>query len=120
VIEHRPYGIDDPYKRLASERSPARPRGGRRAPDRLPHGALRHRGVGDARARRRASERHPALPLAAGLWTALLPALPGGAYGYTIHATDGDGVHASPRFDLDVARRRRADRVAGRGSTPTA
>ena len=112
MIEHRPYGIDDPYKRLATERHPRDPEAGdapqigfRTAPSATAAWVMLERDG--------APERHPALPLAAGLWTALLPALPGGAYAYTIHATDGAAVHASARFDLDVARRRSADRVAG-------
>ena len=112
MIEHRPYGIDDPYKRLATERHPRDPEAGdapqigfRTAPSTSEAWVMLERdGV---------PERHPAQSLATGLWTALLPALAGGAYAYTIHATDGATVHASPRFGLDVARRRRADRVVG-------
>jgi alpha-glucosidase (family GH31 glycosyl hydrolase) len=112
VIEHRPFGIDDPYKRLATERHPRDPVAGD-APQIGFRTALSATEAWVMLERGGAPERLPALPLAAGLWTALLPALGGGAYAYTIHATDGAVEQASPRFGLDVARRRRADRVAG-------
>jgi alpha-glucosidase (family GH31 glycosyl hydrolase) len=112
VIEHRPFGIDDPYKRLATERYPRDPEAG----DAPQIGFRTSPGASAAWVRLErdgASERHPAADLGDGVWIAPLPALEAGSYGYTIHVEDAGSEHASDRFELGVARRRRADRVAG-------
>lgn len=117
MIEHRPYGHDDPYKRLRIERFPRDPEAG----DAPQIGFRTDPGASEAwltLSRGGARERHDARATGPGWWTVLLPPLPAGAHGYTLHARDAAGEHASDRFALDVARPRRVDRVLGATADP--
>ena len=93
MIDHRPFGIDDPYKPLPVERFPRDPVAGDavRLGFAAPGAAAAHVEV---RGPAGASE-HPAQPLGSGFWTAELPPLPAGAWGYTIHARDAGGARPS-------------------------
>lgn len=111
MIEHAPYGNDDPYKRLPTERYPRDPEAGqavqvgfRTLPD-----------VGEAwltLEREGASERIPAQSLGRGLWQAQLPALEAGRFRYTLHARGPGGEEGTEAFDLPVGRWRVAARLA--------
>ena len=110
MIEHRPFGIDDPYKRLRCERYPRDPVAGD-APQigfRTPASASE---AWLTLERDGSRQRYEAQALGDGTWLALLDALEPGTYGYTIHARDGAQEHTSARFGLEVARQRRVERA---------
>ncbi len=110
MIEHRPFGIDDPYKHLVDERSPRDPEAG----DALQIGFRTAASASEAwltLERDGTRERHEAQSLADGTWVALVEALEAGTYSYTIHARDGAEEYTSARFGLEVARARRVDRA---------
>jgi hypothetical protein len=110
VIEHRPFGIDDPYKRLASERSPRDPV----ALDALQIGFRTATAAAEAWVvleRDGAQQRHPAQAVDACTWLAQLGPLEAGTHSYTIHARADGREHASERFALDVARERRVEQA---------
>ena len=115
MIEHRPYGNDDPYKRLVNERYPRDPVAG----DAPQIGFRTSPAAGAAWVvleRDGSSERHDALHLGQGNWLALLPSLTAGAYAYTLHASEAGQEQVSSRHQLPVASRRSAHSVAGSAS----
>ncbi|MEX2540907.1 MAG: TIM-barrel domain-containing protein [Trueperaceae bacterium] len=107
MIIHRPYGIDDPYKRLPTERFPRDP---------LPGEAVT---VGFETAERASRawlivtggsedqrEGHclPALSLGRGRWIAELGAVDTGSYGYRIRAEIDGKEETSEEYSFDVGR----------------
>jgi alpha-D-xyloside xylohydrolase len=101
MISHKPYGIDDPYKRLPTERFPRDPQ---------PGDAVQVGFETTATASRawvvvtKAGETHcfPALGQGRGLWTADLGECESGSCDYRIHAViDGREV-MSEEFSFDV------------------
>ena len=116
---HRPYGIDDPYKRLPTERFPRDPEAG----DTVQIGFRADADVEGAHVELRhpdgATSDHPAQPLGDGLWSATLPALPAGAHAYTIRTRTPAGRQDSETFDLPVGRWRVADRLYDVETTET-
>ncbi len=109
MIDHRPFGIDDPYKPLPVERFPRDPiagdavRIGFSAPEATSAHVELHGPDG--------ASVHPAQALVGGLWTADLPPLPAGAWRYAIHARDAGGGASVAAFDLPVVRVRTVDRI---------
>jgi len=116
---HRPYGIDDPYKRLPTERFPRDPEAG----DTVQIGFRADADVEGAHVELRhpngATADHPAQSLGEGLWSATLPALPAGAHAYTIRTRTPAGRQDSETFDLPVGRWRVADRLHDVETTAT-
>lgn len=112
MIRHTPYGIDDPYKRLRTERFPRDPEQGQPvqvsfACDTHTHEAwLELHGA-------QGSRRFEAQALGGGVWSAQLPPLQAGSYRYTLHArrTPEGPADATAPFDLPVAAWRSAGRV---------
>lgn len=118
MIHHRPHGIDDPYKRLPTERYPRDPVEGDApqigfrvsAPAQEAWVALVRDGD-PVRSPVRSPETIPAQPLGGGLWSAQLPALDAGSHAYTIFAGLPDREVASDPYALPVARSHRVQRV---------
>jgi len=116
---HRPYGIDDPYKRLPTERYPRDPEAG----DDVQINFHADRGVRAAlvvfeHADGTRSE-YTAQPLTDGLWTTLLPNVPAGRHGYRIRTRTDAGEEEGERFELAVGRWRSAKRLAHVETTAT-
>ncbi len=110
MIDHRPFGIDDPYKRLATERHPRDAEAG----DAPQIGFRTSSTVGEAWVsldHDGRSSRHPAQRVSEDTWIAQLPPLDAGAYAYTLHARGPEGAEDSEPYDLPVARWREATRV---------
>lgn len=116
---HRPHGIDDPYKRLPTERFPRDPEAG----DTVQIGFRADTDVDAAQVVLEdpdgATSEHPAQPLGDGLWTAQLPALPAGAHAYRIRTRTAAGQQDGETFDLPVGRWRVADRLHDVETTAT-
>ncbi len=116
---HRPYGIDDPYKRLPTERFPRDPE----ASDTVQIGFQADADVDAAQVVLQhpggATSEHPAQPLGEALWTVQLPALPAGAHAYRIRTRTPAGQQDSEAFDLPVGRWRVADRLRDVETTAT-
>lgn len=105
MIAHLPYGIDDPYKRLPTERSPRDPVAGDevqigfRAPS-VNAWVVLQKGDEEVRA--------PAQQLIGDHWRATLGTLEAGRYQYHIQA---DGEQAAGPFEFEVGCWRTAERV---------
>lgn len=102
-IEHTPYGIDDPYKRLATERFP-------RDPVDTDPVQITFRANGATEAwltlhaePKDAEHRFSVQRLGEGLWTAQLPPLAAGNYSYQLHALGAEETVSSDLFPLAVA-----------------
>ncbi|MEX2535111.1 MAG: TIM-barrel domain-containing protein [Trueperaceae bacterium] len=117
MIIHRPYGIDDPYKWLPTERFPRDPLPGDtvRVGFETPAGvskawvAASHDVAGMGRAGQGHSDRPkgeacclPALSLGQGRWTVDLGTVGTGTYDYTIHAEVNGQEVASEEYSFDV------------------
>lgn len=99
MIQHYPYGIDDPYKRLPTERVPRDPEPG----DEIQ--VLFHAEAESAFVElEQNSERHcfAAQTFGNGYWSAHLPALASGSYRYNIHAQQDGGRETAGPFELEV------------------
>lgn len=106
---HRPYGIDDPYKRLPTERHPRDPQPGDRV-------QVNFQVLGAAQAawldvRGPVGEEHvPARPLGGDLWTADLGVVTTGQYTYAVGTPDGGRSEA---FSFAVGRWHELQAVTG-------
>ena len=109
MIDHRPFGIDDPYKPLPVERFPRDPIEGDAV--RIGFGAPAAAAADVELQGPEGTTVHRAQALGGGLWSAEFPALPAGAWGYAIRARDADGAVEVATFDLPVARVRTVDQV---------
>ena len=109
MIDHQPYGIDDPYKRLPTERFPRDPEAGEAVQINFAAPAATEAWV--ALNVSGVATRHPAQRVSSDLWTSHLPKLESGAYTYTIHACAESCEETAGPFDLPVGRWRRAERV---------
>jgi alpha-D-xyloside xylohydrolase len=103
MIIHRPYGIDDPYKRLPVERFPRDPKKGDsvRVGFETPPSATRAWvavNVGDE------TRCFPAVSLGRGLWSSDLGDLGGGRCDYRIHAEVDGREEVSEDFWFDAGR----------------
>jgi len=107
MIVHEPYGIDDPYKRLPTERFPRGPEAGDDVRVGFRTASPRAWVVVETQG---SSREIPAQRVSEDLWQAPLGALGGGSYRYWIHA---EGEDAAGPFDLEVGRWRAAERVEG-------
>ena len=102
MIEHHPYGIDDPYKRLPTERSPRDPQ---------PHDDI-HIGfvcldASSAWVMVNSSDgetRIEGQALGDGHWVAALGAFKIGSYHYRIHAQSNQGVIESAAHPFEIGR----------------
>lgn len=98
MIEHHPYGIDDPYKRWPTERFPRDPEPG--DPVQI---AFRVQGARAAWVEwDEDGVRCSAVDLGDGLWSAQCPAVEAGCYSYVIKAQTPSGLLSSERFNLEV------------------
>ena len=108
TIAHTPVGIDDPYKRLPTERFPRDPQPGDRVQINFraegAQGAAVILRCGDA------ASQVEAASLGQGLWTADIGTVESGAYAYTIE-TDGGG--RSEAFGFTVGRWHQVSGVSG-------
>jgi alpha-glucosidase (family GH31 glycosyl hydrolase) len=95
MIEHQPYGIDDPYKHLPTERVPRDPE----AQQPFQIGFRTAEGVRGAWIQFEDGAQVAAQTLGGGLWLAQVDGLAPGSYRYTIHTND----EHSPDFSLEVA-----------------
>lgn len=112
MIEHHPYGIDDPYKHLPTERLPRNPEAG--DPLQVNFKILTSASEAWVALQRNGSNsRYPARHIGSNFWTADLPELEFGTYTYTIHGCTESGEVASEPFDLAVGRWQQAERVVG-------
>lgn len=106
MIEHRPYGIDDPYKRLPTERTPRDPEPGE---------PVRVGFTTDAETTGAwvsiEGRRIDAQSLGGGLWTAALGPLAPGAHAYRLHATGPAGDQTAGPFPLEIGRWHQAARL---------
>jgi alpha-glucosidase (family GH31 glycosyl hydrolase) len=103
MILHRPYGIDDPYKRLPTERFPRDPE----ADDEVQIGFQTSPGASQAwvvLSTRGERQRVPAISLGEGLWVAILGRVKPGRYTYRIYAEMGEEEEASEDFGFEVGR----------------
>jgi alpha-D-xyloside xylohydrolase len=108
MIIHRPYGIDDPYKRLPTERFPCDPLPG----DvvcigfEAPAGASRAWVIASQAADGEGKEARclPALSLGKGHWTADLGTVEAGTYSYRIRAEIDGKEETSEEYSFDVGR----------------
>lgn len=91
TITHHPHGIDDPYKRLPTERSPRDPQPGDRVRVNF-HAETKAAWVELNRAGQ--TTRHDAQTLGNGLWTADLGAVESGPYAYQVVLEDGERSEA--------------------------
>lgn len=102
MIEHHPYGIDDPYKRLTTERSPRDPQPhdevqiGFDCTDASSAWVMLHSSDGETRIEAQA--------LGAGHWVAVLGAFNTGSYQYRIHALSEQGMIESEDYPLEIGR----------------
>lgn len=103
TILHEPYGIDDPYKRLVTERYPRDPLPG----DDVQIGFRTTPDASRAWVELLADSENRCVPadsLGEGLWTAELGQVDTGEYAYTIHAAFDDAQEASAAFHFEVGR----------------
>ncbi|MBA2667927.1 MAG: hypothetical protein H0U69_12940, partial [Trueperaceae bacterium] len=117
MIVHEPYGIDDPYKRAATERFPRDPQPGDDV-------AIGFTAAGASEAwlvlREGTSPAGPSRRVAAsalgdGLWRVDLGVLGSGAYAYTLHARSdrGEEASASSPFAFEIGSWHEIDAVDG-------
>jgi len=107
MIQHQPFGIDDPYKHLPTERFPRDPVSGQAvqltfATDpSVKEAWVTLEGEGETR-------RYEAQFLGSGLWSAQLPPLAAGNYRYTLHTEAGE---ATDPYPLPIGEWHTVDRV---------
>ena len=113
MIRHAPYGIDDPYKQLPTERFPRDPVAGDNVqvcftcPESVDAAWVVLRGTTGA-------ENHiPATRLDRTTWAAWFSALAAGSYEYDLFARQGEETLEATAFDLQVARWRAAGAATG-------
>ena len=118
MIVHEPYGIDDPYKRAATERFPRDPAPG-------DHVSVGFATESDAREawldldEPSGSRRVSAASLGQGLWLAELGELGAGSYSYTLHAQGNGRVEATASpFPFEIGAWHEAGRVTDVASAP--
>ena len=110
MIHHHPYGSDDPYKRLPTERFPRDPEVG----EAVQVGFTTHAETEEAWVALTADGEatcFPAQKVGGDLWTAHLPELEFGSHTYTLHAQTASGEETAGPFDLAVGYWQRAERI---------
>lgn len=107
MIAHHPYGIDDPYKRLPTERYPRDPEAGNDIQVGFQTSSPRAWVVLEAQEK---SVRIAAQRSSEDLWHAVLGRLDAGVYRYWLHA---EGEDPAGPFELEVGRWCEAERVEG-------
>lgn len=111
MIQHVPYGIDDPYKRQPVERFPRDPEEGEEiqvsfaCPGAVSEAWAVLEAAGQTTTRAGTS-------LGGGLWVVWFPPLAAGTYRYRLYARDGNGVAEVGPFELPVARWRAPSDIA--------
>jgi len=113
MIRHTPYGIDDPYKQLPTERFPRDPQAGDDVQVSFDCPESAHEAWAVLKGEAAGETRVPATRLQGTTWTVWFPALPAGSYEYVLHARQGEETLRSAPFNLRVARWRTAGTVVG-------